>query len=573
MRVSLKTKTIALFVVMTFAPVALVIALLIEANREPVRLAEQSLQSAVLAEIAALPAREIDAIKGDAVAAAFVLERAVSDASMTEKEIMEAIRALVASHTNIESVRFQVPIGKDRLTVKIKGGAQIDPPASSFKLADERRVAVSLVAPETVAAVVRLRSAKEGAPAGYVIVNARISLSESLPSIAQSRFGGRDVSLLVVEHDKRAVASHGVAGLAPGADTSKLPVWSAIRDDISWNKPIGVVLEISQDGVPMVGAIETIPDLGWAVAIWRPKRVAYAALADMQRRGAIVAAGAVFLAIAIGLVAAAGVTRPVLAIVERVRRVGQRRWKEIGEATPRSDEIGELDQSITEMARDLEKGEKEAKLRGDLSRFMSAAVVDAIVKGEHALALGGKRAEISVLFADVVGFTPLTEARDPEQMVALLNELFSVLSEVVFRHGGTVDKFIGDCIMAVWGAPVATPDHAERALAAAEDMMRFLETANDGFRDKYDLEIRLGIGVSSGEAIVGNIGSDKRMEYTVVGDIVNVAARLESIAQPNQVLVAERTQALAGDAFELKELGARRLTGRQAETKVYELVV
>jgi class 3 adenylate cyclase len=232
---------------------------------------------------------------------------------------------------------------------------------------------------------------------------------------------------------------------------------------------------------------------------------------------------------------------------------------------------------MAQMASDLEKGEEEiahqAKLRGDLGRFMSKPLVDAIVRGEHPLALGGKRTAVSVLFADVVGFTPLTEQRDAEQIVKLLNELFSVLSEIVFRHEGTVDKFIGDCLMAVWGAPVPQADHAARALSAAEDMMRFLETANEDWREKYDVEVRLGIGVNSGEAIVGNIGSDKRMEYTVIGDVVNVAARLESIAEPNQVLVAEATRSLAGEAFDLRRLGARRLTGRKTETAVYSLEI
>jgi adenylate cyclase len=228
------------------------------------------------------------------------------------------------------------------------------------------------------------------------------------------------------------------------------------------------------------------------------------------------------------------------------------------------------------MAKSLEAGEveiqRQTRLRGDLSRFMSKELVEAIVKGEHDLSLGGERRQITVLFADVVAFTPLSESRPPEQVVAMLNELFSVLTEVVFRHGGTVDKFIGDCIMAVWGAPVAQPDHADRALAAAEDMMHFLEVAAAEWRKKYDVEVRLGVGVNSGEAIVGNVGSDKRMEYTVIGDVVNVAARLEGLAAPNQVLVAEGAAKLATDRFELTPVGERNLTGRARSVSVFELV-
>ena len=230
---------------------------------------------------------------------------------------------------------------------------------------------------------------------------------------------------------------------------------------------------------------------------------------------------------------------------------------------------------MSEMAESLEESEKEiarqAQLRANLGRFVSTELADAIVSGQHSLELGGTRRDVSVLFADVVAFTPMAEKREPELVVQLLNELFTVLTELVFRHDGTVDKFIGDCIMAVWGAPLSVDDHAERALGCAEDMMAFLEAGRDQWRERYGVELRLAIGVNSGEAIVGNIGSNKRMEYTVVGDVVNVAARLEALAAPDQVLVAEGTQRRAGDRFELRRLGTRQLTGRAKETEVYEL--
>jgi class 3 adenylate cyclase len=125
-----------------------------------------------------------------------------------------------------------------------------------------------------------------------------------------------------------------------------------------------------------------------------------------------------------------------------------------------------------------------------------------------------------VLFADVVAFTPLTESRPPEEVVTLLNELFSMLSEVVFRHHGTVDKFIGDCIMAVWGAPVAQPDHARRALAAAEDMLLFLETANQ-VKSQYGVELPPGDRRELGRG--HRATSVRQTRNTVVGDVVNAA--------------------------------------------------
>jgi class 3 adenylate cyclase len=215
--------------------------------------------------------------------------------------------------------------------------------------------------------------------------------------------------------------------------------------------------------------------------------------------------------------------------------------------------------------------ERQAKLHGDLSRYLSKELVDSIVSGKQSLQLGGRRMQITVLFADVVAFTPLTESRGPEEVVVILNELFSLITEIVFRHEGIVDKFIGDCVMAVWGSPISTEDHAQKALTAAEDIMRFLESANDNWSKRYGVEIRLGVGINTGFAIVGNIGSDKRMEFTAIGDVVNVAARLEAIAAPNQVLVGSETAKLCGEAFPLASLGNRRLTGRSTETEVFEL--
>lgn len=581
----LRSKALFLFTAIALVPTVTAVALLVDVNRVAVRETEETLQDAVLAEVAAVPARLVGDVEQDAVAVAAILGRAAAGA-VKDDDALESVRALISTRATMEAVRFEVPAAGVSTVIRRAGREAGDAPASTADLraaADEGGVAFAVLPPPATAplrgvVVARVPSAPGSkAPPGYVVVAVDLApLGEELRGVAERRFGGHDVSLLISTRDRRAVASYGMTGVLPGAGVADHPLWRRLSSDSPWKQRVGVVSEYpAPDGALMIGVAQTIPELDWAVAVWRPEPVAYAALAEMRRKGAFVAIGAALLALIAGILTARGVTAPILALVSQARLIGDRKWRALALTTSRDDEIGELSRSLGQMSTDLEKGEAEiaheAKLRGDLGRFMSKPLVDAIVKGEHSLALGGKRSPVSVLFADIVGFTPLTESRDAEQVVGLLNELFSVLSEIVFRHGGTVDKFIGDCIMAVWGAPIPQEDHAARALAAAEDMMRFLETANEEWKEKYDVEIRLGIGVNSGEAIVGNVGSDKRMEYTVIGDVVNIAARLESIAQPNQVLVAETTQRLAGDKFALRELGARKLTGRKTETRVFVL--
>ncbi|WP_437716437.1 adenylate/guanylate cyclase domain-containing protein [Sorangium sp. So ce448] len=588
---SLKTKAIALFTAIALVPVAVAVTLLVDMNRRAVRTSEERMQTAILSEVASASIQLVRDVESDAVAAAAIFGHAAGGA-IRDEDAVASVRALVATRALIDAVRLEVPdAGISTVIRKASSDADVPAaPAALRRLADERGVGFGVIGPARGLLVARVRPAgaagagaaappPPGGPAGYVVAEVPLDmLGLDLEVIAGRRLGSGAVRLLIAGHDRQAIAAFGVPGVAPGSDVSSLPIWRNLPAGAGLNDRIGVLAPHDEGGQRMIGAIETVPDLGWAVAIWRPEPEAFAALDDMRRRGVAVAAGALVLALVLALVTARHVTRPILHLVAQARLIGARRWREIalGDALRgRRDEIGELTTSLGRMAQDLEQGEadiaREAKLRGDLGRFMDKAVVDAIVRGEHPLALGGKRAAVSVLFADVVGFTPLAESRDAERMVALLNELFSMLTEIVFRHGGTVDKFIGDCVMAVWGAPIAQEDHARRALAAAEDMMRFLETANEEWRERYDVEVRLGVGVNSGEAIVGNIGSDKRMEYTVIGDVVNVASRLEAIAAPNQVLVSAATRDLAGDAFPLRALGERNLTGRKTTTAVYAL--
>ncbi len=573
---SLTLKTVFLFVVIALLPVGVVSYFLAEANRDAVETSERQLKAAVIAEVAGETLRVVEAARDDANAIAVALS--IAAANDDTEDQLRPVRALLASRRAVDAVRFEVPAARVSTVIAREGADRESMPESSQELrdaADERGVGF-IVAEDGTGVVVVPVPATEGGAKGYV--TARVDLSRLgllMETVAATRFESSKVRMLVADGSRRVVAAYGIDGAGPGSDVAALPVWGALPDGTTWTARVGVVSSHVEDGEPMLAGIETVPDLGWAVAVWRPEKDAYRVLSELETLTLVVVLAGLLLALVMGTLAARRVTRPILRIAEQAKLIGQRRWRDVALESDRGDELGELATSVHTMAKDLENGEKEiaqqAQIRADLSRFMSRELVEAIVEGEHPLTLGGQRAEVSVLFADVVAFTPLAESRPAEQVVTILNELFSMLTEIVFRHGGTVDKFIGDCIMAIWGAPVAQADHAERALAAAEDMMRFLETANEEWREKYDVEIRLGIGVNSGEAIVGNVGSDKRMEYTVIGDVVNVAARLEAIAAPNQLLVGEATQRLAGRTFELTSLGEKNLTGRRKTSTVYQL--
>jgi len=580
----LQLKALLLLVAVGIVPVAGAMAVLLPGYGQAVRLNEQQYQLVVLKEAAAAVERHIALPQLDAVAVANALSQASSEAMRDRQEqAFGAVEALLQSRPNLDAVRFEVPAAKVSTVLHKHGAASSDVPTSTDALrreADARGVAFEITDGTRATLVVPIPATSQSAAArakGYVTTSVYLEpLATDLRTVAEARaLIGDATGMVIVDSNRRVIAGYNAPWAKRGADASHLPIWSMLPDGVPRDRPLGLHDDYEEGGVKMVGSVQTIRNIGWAMALWRPEAVALAEYYRVRKLIFGLAAAAVLVALLIGFVSTRAITGPVLRMAKQARLIGERAWDRLLPAVTRKDELGDLSRALHTMAGDLQEGEREierqAKLRGDLSRFVSKDLVDAIVSGSHPLELGGRRQTITVLFADVVAFTPLAEGREPEQVVSMLNELFSVLTEVVFRHEGMVDKFIGDCIMGVWGAPVATEDHAARALAAAEDMMRFLEVAGEQWHDKYGVEVRLAIGVNSGDAIVGNIGSDKRMEYTVVGDTVNVAARLETIAAPNQVLVGESTAERARDEFDLRLLGERKLTGRKAEIRVYEL--
>jgi adenylate cyclase len=265
---------------------------------------------------------------------------------------------------------------------------------------------------------------------------------------------------------------------------------------------------------------------------------------------------------------------PIGSLVRLIERYGRRDFAARSEVRS-GDELEALGGSLESMADELAKSELEiarrARVEANLARYLPAEVM-ASAKVAERLELGGARRSVSVLFADVVAFTRFAERTSPERAAAFLNELFTLLSEIVFRHDGMVDKFIGDCVMAIFhGGDEDGSPHASRALSAAEDMHRFVASSRARWQEVYELDVRLAIGVTTGDALVGNLGSASRMEYTAIGDTVNVAARLESLARPAQTLTTPAVVAACPD-FEFASLGEHTIRGRESPLEVFEVV-
>ncbi len=214
-------------------------------------------------------------------------------------------------------------------------------------------------------------------------------------------------------------------------------------------------------------------------------------------------------------------------------------------------------------------------IRKMFSSYVSKRIVDELIRDPSKAKLGGDRKEITVLFSDIRGFTSFSEKHQPEEVVSLLNEYLGAMTEIVFEHEGTLDKFVGDAIMALWGAPVGQPDHAERAVRCALMMIEKLKELQTKWAAEGKYVIDIGIGINTGDMVVGNMGAEgKKMDYTVIGDNVNLGARLESLTRKynNHIIISEYTYAKVKDIVRAVELDSVTVKGKEKPVVVYDLV-
>jgi class 3 adenylate cyclase len=276
---------------------------------------------------------------------------------------------------------------------------------------------------------------------------------------------------------------------------------------------------------------------------------------------------AALVALVAGLVFARQVTRPISALTAGVGRVA---GGDLGQSLPvrSSDEVGHLTHAFNAMVEGLRQRDF---IRATFGRYVSPEVVKTLLESPEGLRLGGAKRIVTILMSDLRGYTRFAERGDPAQVMEILNGYLARMTDVVVEHGGTVNEFIGDAVFAIFGAPLAHPDHAERAAAAALAMMRAMDAVNAEHRARGFPRFEMGIGINTGEAVVGNIGSEQRAKYAAVGNAVNTASRVESATVGGQVLISAATYEAIRDLAEVSDPIPVEVKGLSEPLVLYEL--
>jgi adenylate cyclase len=562
-RRSLRTRWTLGVLVVALVPLVLLAFLVTDVQRRGLARAEKELEAAVVDEaaqrvLAALDQASDTAARGEAI---------FLDAKIDLDARTHLLTDLVGRAKAISGISFFDPEGRFVDAVVREG--KDDP---SLHLVPAREGFRGIESQGTPVLRYERRLMHDGVLRGWLVVGvANAALDERLRDLSKVRFGAADRVYLVDE--SRLVLAGARAGTRP-----ELPIFDAVtnsnRTFATFATELVLTTEFKDGGTEKVGTIRTLPAQRWALVVERPTAEAFEALTSARNAFLYGLFAAALLAIAAGVIVAQRTLGPIRRLMDLVARYSRREFNARSNVET-GDELALLGSSLERMADDLSASEQEiatrARIEANLRRYMPEEAAEAIVKGgEDALDLGGAKRRVTILFADVVAFTGFAERTSPERAVAFLNELFTILSEIVFRHRGMVDKFVGDSIMAVF-RPEEEGDDGPRALAAAEDMHAFVASNLKRWQAEYSFAVELGIGIASGDVLLGNLGSKQRMEYTVIGDAVNVAARLESIARPRQTLTTKEVVEACPEV-EFASLGAHALRGKEKPVDVYEVV-
>ncbi len=262
------------------------------------------------------------------------------------------------------------------------------------------------------------------------------------------------------------------------------------------------------------------------------------------------------------------ITRPILTVAEAMHRV------EAGDLGPRvtvtsGDEIGRMAHAFNSMAEGLAEREF---IKATFSKYVSKQVAERILKDRDVLRLEGEKRMVTVLFADMRGFTALAATLPPEEVFQMLNEYFAVMVDVIFKYNGILDKFIGDAIMAVWNVPIDLPHHEMRAVLTGLELQEEVARINRRRLKAGQPQIHIGIGINTAEAVAGSVGTAERLDYTVIGAGVNLAQRIESCTQKGQLMISETTYQMVREWVEVIDMGLVQVRGLEEPVHLYSVV-
>jgi class 3 adenylate cyclase len=437
--------------------------------------------------------------------------------------------------------------------------------AVGTQLLNIARVAVLLVDPAQHAELERARNADTGAyrrmRAALAAVQREVLLTTPIRTLVEFDRAGRRARIVVTSEEAER----------PGAWYTLAP---ELIDPVTWSLEDGVARYTGAyrtAGGTWISAVAPIVDpQGRAVALLSVDYQVDVFLDRLRELDATVlqgsAAGALC-ALVLGLLFARRLTRPISALTSAVARVAS---GDLSQSLPvRSrDEVGVLTRAFNEMVEGLRQRDF---IRNAFGRYVSPEVAKTLLESPDGLRLGGDKREITVLMSDLRGYTRFAEHGDPAGVMAVLNDYLGHMAEIVIAHGGTINEFIGDAIFAVFGAPVEHADHAERAAATALAMQRANDALNRTNAAQGRPTFEMGIGLHSGEAVVGNIGSEQRTKYAVVGAAVNLAARVEGCTVGGQILMTAATAERLSDLAETAPPISVELKGLTTPIALYEL--
>lgn len=348
-------------------------------------------------------------------------------------------------------------------------------------------------------------------------------------------------------------------------DYSKLPI---VEDMLKSPIDNGELQYRDTNGIQYLGSFKRISFAGIGVVATAPTSQAFEAVRAIERRNLYLMVIVLALAILVIYYFSKSITRPVGRLVDAARQVEVGNFLLELKATTR-DEIGLLTESFVEMGRGLHERER---IKDAFGKFVSKSVAEQVMREE--VRLGGERKAATIFFSDIRSFTAISEKLQPEEVVEFLNDYMTRMVECVNETGGVVDKFIGDAIMAVWGIPVSRGNDAENAINGALMMRAALQEFNRGRGTAARPNIRIGCGLNSGPVVAGQIGSTERMEYTVIGDAVNLASRIESLNKPfgTDILISEDTYGLVREIFEVVPQLKIKVKGKTEPQQIYAVL-